>query len=85
MEELTDYNDELAIPLKINELKKTIASAYSGKYEAASRDFIRILCQTWVDSSLTSKDLFIRQGWYKFKNLGISDKEVTSQNGEKIF
>lgn len=67
LEELTDYNDELAIPLKINELKKTIASAYSGKYEAASRDFIRILCQTWVDASLTSKDLFIRQGWYKFK------------------
>jgi len=67
LEELTDYNDELAIPLKINELKKTIISAYSGKYEAASREFIKILCQTWVNPNLTSKDLFIRQGWYKFK------------------
>lgn len=67
MEELSDYNADLEIPLKKNELKKTVASAYSGKYEAASREFIKILCQTWVNPNLTSKDLFIRQGWYKFK------------------
>nr|ARS43230.1 RepR [Streptococcus suis] len=67
MEELSDYNAELEVPLKKNELKKTVASAYSGKYEAANRDFIKILCQTWVSSDLTTKDLFIRQGWYKFK------------------
>lgn len=67
LEELTNFNNELDKPLKKSELKKTISSAYSGKYEAASRDFIKILCQTWVDSDLTSKDLFIRQGWYKFK------------------
>lgn len=67
IEELRDYNGELETPLKQNELKKTITSAYSGKYEAASREFIKILCQTWVNPNLTSKDLFIRQGWYKFK------------------
>lgn len=67
LEELTNFNNELDKPLKKLELKKTISSAYSGKYEAASRDFIKILCQTWVDSDLTTKDLFIRQGWYKFK------------------
>lgn len=67
VEELSDYNAELEFPLKKNELKKTITSAYSGKYEAASRDFIKILCQTWINPNLSSKDLFIRQGWYKFK------------------
>ena len=67
MAELTEFNSELDNPLKKSELKKTVSSAYSGKYEAASRDFVKILCQTWVDSSLTTKDLFIRQGWYKFK------------------
>lgn len=67
MEELSDYNAELETPLKKNEIKKTVASAYSGKYEAASRDFIKMLCQTWVNPSLNSKDLFIHQGWYKFK------------------
>ncbi|HFI0297694.1 TPA: primase C-terminal domain-containing protein, partial [Streptococcus suis] len=67
MEELSDYNAELEVSLKKNELKKTIASAYSGRYEAANRDFIKILCQTWISSDLTTKDLFIRQGWYKFK------------------
>lgn len=62
MLELSSFNDELDIPLKKSELKKSISSAYSGKYEAASRDFIKILCHTWVNPDLTAKDLFIRQG-----------------------
>lgn len=65
--DLNNFNDDLKFPLKQLELKKIIRSAYSGKYEAASRDFVKELCQIWVDDSLTSKDLFIRQGWYKFK------------------
>lgn len=48
----------------LNDLSKFLGK---GKYEAASREFIKILCQTWVNPNLTSKDLFIRQGWYKFK------------------
>ena len=24
-------------------------------------------CKAWVSSDLTSKDLFVRQGWFKFK------------------
>lgn len=67
IEELSEFNSELNTPLSKSELNKTVSSAYSGKYEAASRDFVKTLCQIWVDPSLTTKDLFIRQGWYKFK------------------
>lgn len=66
-EELSEFNKKLTVSLTLLELKKIIKSAYSDRYKAASRDFIKILCQTWIDSSLTTKDLFIRQGWYKFK------------------
>lgn len=49
MEELSDYNAELEVPLKKNELKKTVASAYSGKYEAAKdykkRSRLRSICE----------------------------------------
>lgn len=66
-DELSEFNDTLKTPLKQSELLKIINSAYSGKYQAASRDFIILLCHLWIDETLTSKDLFIRQGWYKFK------------------
>lgn len=85
MAELTEFNSELDNPLKKSELKKTVSSAYSGKYEAASRDFVKILCQTWVDSSLTTKDLFIRQGWYKFKRVVTNVNVVTSQSGKRMY
>lgn len=61
------FNDRLSEPLTQNELMKIVKSAYSGKYEAASRDYILILCKAWVSETLTKKDLFIRQGWTKFK------------------
>ena len=32
-----------------------------------SREFIKILCQTWVDPNLSQKELFISQRWHKFK------------------
>lgn len=64
---LNDFNVQLAEPVHTDELLKLIASAYSGKYEAASRDYILLLCKAWVKKNLTSKDLFIRQAWKKFK------------------
>ncbi|HER0816489.1 TPA: primase C-terminal domain-containing protein [Streptococcus pyogenes] len=64
---LNDFNLQLDEPLRTNELLKLISSAYSGKYEAASRDYVVLLCKAWVDQSLSSKDLFVRQGWKKFK------------------
>lgn len=57
----------LVEPLASEEVLKIVKSAYSEKYEAASRDYILLLCKTWVNENLTTKDLFIRQGWTKFK------------------
>ncbi|HEL1222144.1 TPA: primase C-terminal domain-containing protein [Streptococcus equi subsp. zooepidemicus] len=64
---LADFNGHLAEPLTQDEFFKVIASAYSGKYEAASRDFIILLCKAWVNENLKASDLFVKQRWYKFK------------------
>ncbi|MGO3728208.1 MAG: primase C-terminal domain-containing protein, partial [Enterococcus viikkiensis] len=61
-------NDRLKNPLKESEIKRIIKSAYSSKYEAASKDYIREICHIWIDSSLTDDQLFSQpKGWYKFK------------------
>ncbi|MDT9519953.1 primase C-terminal domain-containing protein [Streptococcus mutans] len=64
---LADFNEHLAEPLSQDEFLKVIRSAYSGKYEAASRDFIILLCKSWVNENLKASELFIKQKWYKFK------------------
>lgn len=64
---LTDFNGRLDEPLLSDEVFKLITSAYSGKYEAASRDYITLLCRAWVDQKLKASDLFVKQRWYKFK------------------
>lgn len=46
---------------------KAVKSAYSGKYEAASRDYVLHLCRSWISTDLKATDLFINQRWYKFK------------------
>lgn len=63
-----EFNERLQEPLAEAELEKIVHSAYSGSYQAASREFIIELCQQWVAPALKSKDLFIqRRGWWKFK------------------
>ena len=64
---LADFNDRLAEPLSSAELEKIVKSAYSGKYEAASRDYVLLLCKAWVNENLKTSDLFAKQKWYKFK------------------
>lgn len=64
---LNEFNLRLDEPVSTSELLKLIASAYSGKYEAASRDYITLLCKAWVNKNLKHTDLFIKQHWYKFK------------------
>lgn len=64
---LNDFNLGLDEPVHSGELLKLIASAYSGKYEAASREYITLLCKAWVNEKLKHTDLFIKQRWYKFK------------------
>lgn len=64
---LNDFNLGLDEPVHSGELLKLIASAYSGKYEAASREYITLLCKAWVNEKLKHTDLFIKQRWSKFK------------------
>lgn len=65
---LAQVNENLDNPLKQSELEKIIKSAYSEKYQGASRDFIRELCQTWISEDITDKELFVsRKGWWKLK------------------
>lgn len=64
---LNEFSLRLDEPVTTGELLKIIASAYSGKYEAASRDYIMLLCRAWVNKDLKVADLFTKQRWYKFK------------------
>ena len=64
---LADFNGHLTEPLSQDEFLKVIHSAYSGKYEAASRDYIILLCKAWVNENLKASELFVKQKWYKFK------------------
>lgn len=64
---LETFNRRLDEPLSPIEFDKTIKSAYSGRYEAASRDYILNLCRAWISPDLRPSDLFSYQRWYKFK------------------
>lgn len=56
-----EFNERLQEPLAAAELEKIVRSAYSGNYEAASRECIVELCQQWVAPGLKNKDLFIQR------------------------
>lgn len=64
---LIRFNEQLSESVSKTEVLKVIKSAYSGKYEAASRDYVLYLCQYWISSDVKAADLFINQRWYKFK------------------
>lgn len=64
---LNDFNLGLDEPVSTSELLKLVSSAYSGRYEAASRDYITLLCRAWVNEKVKHTDLFTHQRWYKFK------------------
>lgn len=58
---LDEFNSNLVYPVTLPQLKKSIKSAYSGKYKGASKDYVSHLLETW-GSGLSS---FGVQGWYK--------------------
>ncbi len=65
---MLEFNDRLANPLSDRELTRIICSAYSGKYQAAHREKVVLLCQEWVDANLSEEQLFNKKrGWWKFK------------------
>ena len=62
-----EFNNRLDQSLEDKEVLKIVKSAYSDKYQGASREYITLLCKQWVSSNLTNKDLFSTQKWFKFK------------------
>ena len=82
-EKLKIFNNNLDEPLKESEYRSIIASAYSSRYSTASRDYILMLCRTWVDENLTSKDLFTYQVWTKFKKKRTERKRSHYEEWEK--
>lgn len=61
-------NERFSNPLRESEIKRIVKSAYSGEYQAASKDYIREICHTWVSLDLTDEQLFNKKtGWWKFK------------------
>lgn len=64
---ILEFNDRLVSPVEEKEALKIVKSAYSGNYQAASREYVKTLCSAWVSEDLTSEDLFVKQGWVKFK------------------
>lgn len=63
--ELDQFNSNLKNPMSQNEFKRTLKSAYSGRYRGAKKEYIQGLLDQWTDQSinLTSGG----KGWYKFK------------------
>lgn len=48
---MKEFNAKLNSPLSANEIKRTVKSAYSGKYQGASPIYINKLMQIWGDGS----------------------------------
>ena len=83
---MLEFNDRLANPLSDRELTRIIRSAYSGKYQAAHREKIVLLCQEWVDANLSEEQLFNKNGVggnSRKKELFASIHIV--MNGQKIY
>lgn len=60
-------NGRFADPLTTEEVARTVKSAYSGAYTAPKKSFIKKLVHTYVDPTLTDKDLFVGGVWTHFK------------------
>ncbi|MCC5890817.1 MAG: primase C-terminal domain-containing protein, partial [Alkalibacterium sp.] len=65
IELMTEFNASLTYPLSEKELKKTIRSAYSGRYKGASAQYIQLLNEQWGSDDTRAESL--NKGvWYKF-------------------
>lgn len=65
---LDEYNSTLGSPLKNQEIQKVIRSAFKGKWKGASKEYIKMLLETWTNNSEVSLASFGNpRGWYKFK------------------
>lgn len=67
--DLDVFNSNLNYPLKVREVNRIINSAYSGRYQGASKGYVLELLANWglelpSDTQLFSQN---RGSWYKFK------------------
>lgn len=61
------YNSNLENPLKNNEIKTLVNSAYSGKYKGPKAEYIRELLDLHVPGSSSISVCLGSNGWYKHK------------------
>lgn len=65
---LDEFNARLDYPLTISEVKSTVKSAFSGKYNGAQKDYVLQLLEQYVpNSSSFNVKLSNFRGWYKHK------------------
>ncbi len=64
---LDEYNARLRYPLSYQELKTIIASAYSGKYKGAKKEYVEQLLALYVQGADGVSVHFGHKGWYKYK------------------
>lgn len=65
IELMTDFNASLSYPLSEREIRKTVRSAYSGRYKGASAHYIQLLNEQWVGDDIRAESS--NKGvWYKF-------------------
>ena len=64
---LDQYNSNLCSPLSTQEVKTIIASAYSGKYKGAKKEYIEQLLALYVQGAEDVPVHFGHKTWYKHK------------------
>lgn len=80
LNKMDQFNSMLEMPLKNNEIEKTVKSAYSGKYRGANQDYIKLLMESWCDPSYKSNAF--RQ-WYKHKKTRENRKNLHAYEREQ--
>ena len=71
---LDQYNTNLHYPLSVQEMKTIIASAYSGKYKGAKKEYVEQLLALYVQGGEDVSVHFGNKSWYKHKKARV-DRE----------
>jgi hypothetical protein len=66
---MDEFNSNLKLPLKNQDVVRTVKSAYSGRFPGANKEKVLLLLENWGSESLSEDQLFTQKfnGWYKHK------------------
>ncbi|MBO0474892.1 primase C-terminal domain-containing protein [Enterococcus ureasiticus] len=66
---MDEFNSNLKMPLKNQDVVRTVKSAYSGRFPGANKEKVLLLLENWGSESLSEHQLFTQKfnGWYKHK------------------